>query len=328
MKRVLVLGGGEYIGGRVLLALADSDWARPITETANAALARHHKIEGIAFDMTDPASLSLALRRVDAVVNCLSGQPKLIERVATALIPTAARCDEPPLIVHISSMSVYGAAVGDVLEDAPMQEGLGPYAQAKIQAERASGTYTRKVVLRPGCEYGPGGELWSRRVARWLFAHRLGDLGAGGDGYCNLVHIDDLVNAILLSLRLPAAVGQIFNLAMPDPPTWNEYFVSYAKALGAVPVKRISSRSLALEAKVFAVPLKALEIGTQKVGFGSFLPQPIPPSFLALARQEIRLDSTRARSALGWTCKALNDGLAEASAWFLRTHAKRRKRAA
>ena len=57
MRRVLVLGGDEFIGGQVLLALANSDWARPVTEAANTALARHSNIEGFAFDATDPASL-------------------------------------------------------------------------------------------------------------------------------------------------------------------------------------------------------------------------------------------------------------------------------
>ncbi len=327
MRRILVLGGDEFIGGQVVLALADSEWARPVTEAANAELLRHPKIEGIAFDAGDPPSLSLALRGVDAVVNCLSGQPEAIEQVAKALIPTAARCDAPPLIVHISSMSVYGSAIGDVLEDAPMREGLGSYARAKIQAEKITATYPRRVVFRPGCEYGPGGELWSRRVAKWLLARRLGDLGAAGDGYCNLVHIDDLVHAVLLSLRRPAAVGQIFNLAAPDPPTWNEYLVKYAIALGAVPVKRISKRALALETKILAIPLKMLEIGIQKAGIASNLAPPIPLSFLALARQEIRLDSTRVRHALGWTCRALEDGLAETSAWFLRSDVKHEKHA-
>ena len=327
MRRVLVLGGHEFIGGRVLLELARSAWAHPITETSNAALGRYPKTEGISFDATDKESLSFALRGVDAVVNCLSRQPKAIEQAATALVRAAAGCAAPPLIVHISSMSVYGPAIGDVGEDTPVQEGLGPYARAKVEAEKAFVAYARKVVLRPGCEYGPGGELWSGRVAKWLLARRVGDLGAGGDGYCNLVHIDDLVNAVLLSMQLPAAEGGTFNLGIPDPPTWNEYFVRYAKALGAVPVKRISNRTLALETKLLAVPLKVFEIGARKAGLASFAPPPIPSSFLALARQEIRLDSTRARSALGWACKALDDGIAETAAWFLQTNANPGKRA-
>ena len=161
--------------------------------------------------------------------------------------------------------------------------------EPKSRRRKLFATYPRRVVFRPGCEYGPGGELWSRRVAKWLLARRLGDLGAAGDGYCNLVHIDDLVHAVLLSLRRPAAVGQIFNLAAPDPPTWNEYLVKYAIALGAVPVKRISKRALALETKILAIPLKMLEIGTPK-GWDRFHPAPrqfLLPSSPSRARKYV-----------------------------------------
>jgi nucleoside-diphosphate-sugar epimerase len=316
MRRILILGGDEFIGGNVLLALAKSNWARPVTEPANLERNPHPNIEALAFNATEPASVALALRGIDAVVNCLSGRAKLIADAATALYFSAARSTELPLIVHISSMSAYGSATGQITEDAPLQDNLGPYSSAKVRAERASAPYARKVILRPGCEYGPRCELWSGRIAKWLCARRIGDLGAAGDGICNLVHIDDLVDAVLLSLQRPAAVGQAFNLSVPDPPTWNEYLVRFAKYLGAVPVKRISSRRLALESKVLAVPLKALEIAAQRIGIDPRLPHPIPPSFLALARQEIRLDSTRARRILGWQCKSWDQGVFETAAWF------------
>jgi 2-alkyl-3-oxoalkanoate reductase len=319
MKRILILGGDEFIGGKVLLALANSNWARPVTEPVNLKRSPHSNVEALAFKATEPASLALALRGIDAVVNCLSGRPKLIADAATALFFAAARSAEPPLIVHISSMSAYGSATGRITEDAPLRDNLGPYSSAKVHAERASAAYARKVILRPGCEYGPRCELWSGRIARWLRAQRIGDLGAGGDGICNLVHIDDLVAAVLLSLQQPAAMGQVFNLSVPDPPTWNEYFVKFAKFLGAVPVRRISSRRLALETKVLAVPLKTLEIAARKIGIDPRrLPSAVPPSFLMLARQEIKLDSTRARRILGWQCRSWDQGIFETAAWFLR----------
>ena len=319
MKRVLIFGGDEFIGGNILLALANSNWARPVTEPANLERTPHPNAEAFAFKATDPASLTLALQGIDAVVNCLSGRAKLIADAATSLFLTAARSAEQPLIVHISSMSVYGSATGQITEDAPLQDDLGPYASAKIHAEKVSAPYARKVLLRPGCEYGPGCKLWSERIARWLHARRIGDLGAGGDGICNLVHIDDLVDAVLLSLQLPAAEGQTFNLSVPDPPTWNEYLVKFAKYLGAVPVKRISGKRLALETKVLAVPLKALEIATHRIGIDPQLPSPVPPSFLGLARQEIRLDSSRARRFLGWRCKEWDQGAFQTAEWFLQS---------
>ena len=305
MREVLVMGCEEFIGSRVMRTLTHCDWARPKP-----------------FDATHLGDLADALQDVDAVVNCLSGRPKVIEAAAKALFETASRCAVPPLIVHISSMSVYGEAIGQVAEDAPLQQALAPYARAKVRAERHAAGYSRKIILRPGCEYGPGGELWSGRIAEWLYQRRIGDLGAGGDGYCNLVYIDDLVSAVLECLRQPAAIGKCFNLGMRDPPTWNEYFVAYAKALGAVPVKRVSNRRLSLETRLLAAPLKALQLAAAKLGAARRVPAPMPPSLLRLFRQEIKLDSMATRRELGWQCRTLEHGLAETAACYSRADRK------
>jgi nucleoside-diphosphate-sugar epimerase len=301
VREVLVMGCEEFIGSRVMRTLTHCDWARPRP-----------------FDATHLGDLADALQDVDAVVNCLSGHPKVIEAAAKALFETASRCAVPPLIVHISSMSVYGEAIGQVAEDAPLQQALAPYARAKVRAEVLAGAYPRRVILRPGCEYGPGGELWSGRIAKWLYQRRVGDLGTSGDGYCNLVHIDDLVSAVLACLQRAEAIGRTFNLGAKDPPTWNEYFIRYARALRAVPVKRISSRQLALETRLLAPPLKALEIAAGKAGLASLTTPPIPPSLLRLMRQEIRLDCRRAERDLGWTTRPIEQGITETAAWYLR----------
>jgi nucleoside-diphosphate-sugar epimerase len=257
-----------------------------------------------------------ALRGADGVVNCLSGSPHSITAGASAVLRATAPMDSAPLVVHLSSMSVYGAVRGDVAEDAPLQGDLGEYARAKIAAEALAAQCRRVVILRPGVEFGPACDLWSGRVARWLMASRIGDLGAAGDGICNLVYIDDLVDAILNALQRPEAVGGTFNLGMPDPPTWNDYFIAFARALGAVPVRRIGRRRLAWESKVLAPPLKILELAARRAGMPATLAPPIPPSFLRLAGQEIRLVSTRAQDVLGLRCTPLRQGLADTAAWF------------
>ncbi len=321
-KQVLILGAQDFIGRHVAAALQSSNWASPIVAVLGRRSAPSPNCKQVRVDIAEPSSVLGALDGVDAVVNCVMDSPRRIEAVANALFTTAARVRPQPLIVHVSSMSVYGSASGEVTEESALLADLGPYSGAQLAAETIARRYPRTVVLRPGCEYGPEGELWSGRVARWLCARRLGDLGAAGDGLCNLVHIDDLVAAVLLCLQQPEATGKVFNLAIPDPPTWNEYFVRYARALGAVPVRRISGRRLSLEAKVLAPPLKLLEIAARAVGRGRFtLPPPIPPSLLRLTRQEIRVVATKAHRDLGWSCKRLEDGLAEAASWFTRTTA-------
>jgi nucleoside-diphosphate-sugar epimerase len=215
----------------------------------------------------------------------------------------------------LSSMAVYGPAEGSIRESAPLA-GTDPYARAKIATEQCAAGYAAAVILRPGIVYGPGGPQWTRRIARWLFARRLGDLGAAGDGCCNLLYIDDLVKAITQSLRLADVEGRAFNLAMAQPPTWNDYFIRFARALGAVPVARIGRRRLQLETKLLAPPLKIAEILCARAGLrASRLPEPIPPSLLRLCRQEIRLDVGAAEESLQMSWTDLDQGLQRAAGW-------------
>jgi nucleoside-diphosphate-sugar epimerase len=295
MMRVAILGADGFIGRAVARALAAAGWATlvPIDAQADAALAD-----------------------LDAVVNCLQGKPRSIAAGARALYSAAGRLGDPPLIVQLSSMSVYGTARGAVGEDAPLLADLGAYCEAQAGAEALAAGYPRAVILRPGCEYGPGGEVWSGRIARLLIARRLGDLGSAGDGICNLVYIDDLVAAVLHVLQERSAVGAVFNLAMPDPPSWNEYFVRFGRALGAVPVRRISRRRLAVETRLLAAPLRLGEIAARAAGLGRWAPPAIPPSLLRLCAQEIRLVPERARRELDWTSTPLEAGLARTAAWY------------
>jgi nucleoside-diphosphate-sugar epimerase len=154
-------------------------------------------------------------------------------------------------------------------------------------------------------------------MARLLWAHRLGDLGAAGDGYCNLVRVGDVVEAILLALQNPGVDGRVYNLSAPRPPTWNEFLIQYAAALRAVPVRRISGRRLRIETKLLAPPLKIAEILARIAKLDARrLPPPIPPSLIRLMGQEIRLDTRRAESELGLRYRDTDATLAEAADWF------------
>jgi 2-alkyl-3-oxoalkanoate reductase len=221
-------------------------------------------------------------------------------------------------VVHVSSMSVYGSATGLVPEDCPVRADLGAYATARISAEASlRSVRPDTVILRPGVEYGAGGWLWSGRIAQLLAARRLGDLGAGGDGKCNLVHVDDVAIAAVRALRVEEARGAIFNLAMASPPTWNEYLVQYARALRAVPVQRIGEKMQRAEARLIAPPLKVLEIVAARLGISTArLPSPMPKSFWSLCRHDIQLDVGRAMRILGLGWLPMRQGLEEAARYY------------
>jgi nucleoside-diphosphate-sugar epimerase len=258
------------------------------------------------------------MQGVAGIVNCVAETTSTIVSTAKALFQAAERMDPPPRIIHLSTMSVYGSAVGLVDETAQLRGDLGPYSEARVASEATATAYPRTVIFRPGCVFGPGSEPWTIRIARLLLAHRLGDLGAAGDGFCNLVHVRDVVLAVLRALENPRVDGRAFNLSTPAPPTWNEFFVKFGTDLRAVPVRRISQRRLSFEVKVLSPPLKVAEILGRACKLDARrLPPLIPPSLIRSMSQEIRLDTTRAEVELGVHFRDIDVMLEETARWFL-----------
>jgi nucleoside-diphosphate-sugar epimerase len=314
---ILVLGANGFIGREVVRGLASTDWAIPIRGVRAAPTAAKDSLEERPVEATQVDSLRTAMRGVAGVVNCVAADAARIVLNASALFDAAKTLTHPPRIIHLSTMSVYGSTIGLVDESAPLRGDLGPYSEAKVAAEKVASTYPHSVIFRPGCVFGPGSQQWSIRFAHLLLAHRLGDLGAAGDGCCNLVHVGDVALAVVRSLEDPRTDGRVFNLATPTPPTWNEFLIKYAIALRAVPVSRISGRRLRIEGKILAPPLKIAEILARicKLDAGR-IPPPIPPSLIRLMGQDIRLDPRRAESELGLRFRDTQAALEETARWF------------
>jgi nucleoside-diphosphate-sugar epimerase len=297
-KTVLVLGASGFIGSRLVAALSTSRRYQPIAASRRSA--------GLTLDATDPAAMRAALRNADRVVTCIAGNNRAMVRSTRALCD-AARQSPPGRIVHLSSMAVYGAAVGTVREDHPTFPPAGAYAQAKIASEQIIRSYTRDggnaVILRPTCVFGPGSPQWTTRLARLLQARRIGDLGPAGDGRCNLAFIDDVVTAIIHALDAPDIEGQAFNLSSSAALTWNEFLVRFALALGATPVQRIAPGKLKLETMLLA-PLRKL------------LGEAITPALATLWAQDIRIDSSAAVTALAMPQTPPDTMIAAAVQWL------------
>lgn len=317
--KVLVLGASGYVGARLCALLAASGWATPIAASRHAVAG----VESLRVDTRDAAAMRLALRGVDAVVNCVAGNAAAIGEGARVLgeAALAAGCRR---LVHLSTMSVYGPVEGRIAEGAPIDGSLGWYAQAKCEAEQHVSSFAERggtaVMLRPGCVWGPGSQLWVGRIGKLLRAGRLGDLGAAGDGWSNLVHVDDLCRAVLAALRTmgPGQDLRTYNLAAPDSPRWNEYFVDLALAIGATPVRRLSARRLKLDAWLAGPPLKIAERLAQRLGADAQRwPVPLPPNLLGLWERHLLLDASRAQRELElqWTPYAAT--LQQCAAWFM-----------
>lgn len=312
--RVLVLGGTGHIGAHLCAKLQASGWATPVSTSL------HGRSHSMRLDTCDEAALTAAFRQVDAAVNCVSGSSQAIAQGARVL-SRAARTARMLRVVHLSSMAVYGEREGLFHEAVPLLPVRAWYDRAKQEAEEAMRELASAggavTVLRPGCVWGPGSRLWVDRIAQWLSSGRLGDLGAGGDGWTNGVHVDDVCEAVLHALRDPGTPGtwRAWNLAAPDSPRWNEYFADLALAIGATPLLRIPPLRLRLDAWLAGPVLQlGLRFRPQNAARG---PSPITPRLVALWARQLKLDASAATTGwnLAWTpyARALHQG----AAWWL-----------
>ena len=320
MMNVLVLGASGHIGSRLMELLQESGWARPLGASSRARPGEPNRLR---LDTRNGLALADALKGMDAVVNCVAGDASSIALGARMLARAAATAG-CPRIVHLSTMSVYGHVEGTVDERAAPGPLLGWYDQAKREAEQHIASFCAgggsAVVLRPGCVWGPGSQLWVGRVGRWLRAGRLGDLGIAGDGWSNLVHVDDVCLAAMRALELALVAGEsrTYNLAAPDSPRWNEYFVDLALAIDATPVRRLSPLQLKLDARIAGPALHVTRKLLQRAGRNaSRIPDPISPGLVGLWQRHLRLDSRAASRDLRLDWTPYPSALQEAAAWFL-----------
>ena len=257
-------------------------------------------------------------------VNVVMGDAATMAGTTKALVE-AARTNGLTRIIEFSSTAVFTDTLGYVPASAPFGAGGDAYARAKQECERilaATDPSIETVILRPGLIYGIGAEQWTMRIARLLRQRRLGDLGPMGDGYANLIHVDDVGSAVIGALRLPGLSGCAFNLADPDPVRWNAYLMSFARALGYVPIHRVGHRQMKLE-KLAAIPLKIAEKLAAKARLRLPIPDAITPGFARLFSQDVRYGDAKTFTTLDVDLTPLHVGLQQCAEDIIQKIARR-----
>jgi len=318
----LVLGGTGFVGRVITKYLAN-------TPGVNVTVAARRKVltddtEFLQLDGTNTDLLTKSLSDMQVVVNCITGSGDVIRENASAVVEACRNNESRIKIIHMSSMAVYGNQQGHVNESTSVSDDGNWYGKAKIDAENTIGSYGESggssTILRIGCVYGPNSALWVDRVGLLLRGGRLGDLGTLGDGWSNLVHVDDIAKAVVLDLSDRSTGTRTYNMSAPDSPRWNDYFKDFSLAIGRTPIKYKTSYAMALESKVIAPPLKALERLASKGLFFPLKIQSMPPSLLRLWCQHIKLDSAKISADLGLEWTPYKDGLQNSIAHFKLTN--------
>jgi nucleoside-diphosphate-sugar epimerase len=118
------------------------------------------------------------------------------------------------LFLYTSSTSVYPQTQGEwVNEESVVYEGEFRKTQILLESEQLALTqgvdvFERVGVLRLSGIYGPGRHYIIDQLIRGETV-----FGGGGDAWLNLIHLDDIVSAILAMLKHSEKVDGIYNLS-------------------------------------------------------------------------------------------------------------------
>ncbi len=324
----LLTGATGFIGGRLAARLARDGQplrclVRAGSDTTSLSALGVELCEG---DLRAPATLLGAARGCERVVHCAAlvsdwatvAEIRAANVLGTEALLEATRAAGTRRFVHLSSTDVYGHPGGaELSETHPPARFANWYARSKLEAERlviaahAAGA-VEAVVLRPATVYGPGSRELVLPIARALRRRQM-LLIDGGRHVAGLCHVENLLDAIIASLELPAAAGGTFNVTDGLPVTWRELCDALAGRLDC-PRARLS-----LPYGAAAALALALEQGYRLLRRATGLK--VPPLLSRQAVQVLGIDQSfsnrRLREQLGWRPRTgYAEGLEATVAWL------------
>ena len=321
-SRVLVTGGTGFIGSHFIDALVEQG-VRPrvlVRRTSDTSRLSAHCADLVVGSLEDAASLARAVSEVEIVFHLAAVTKARTEREyycanadgTQALVDAMRAADpRPRRLVYLSSLAAAGPALnGQPVEPDHEPHPITAYGRSKLVGEHvclaAADTFD-VVALRAPIVYGPRERdffLLFRLAARGVFLRP-----TGPDRIVQLVHVTDLVRALMCGATMPGA-GGIYHVADSQPYAWSEVAACIGQAVGrSVHMVRIPQFFIRLAAA--ASEIGAAIIGRATIFNREKVSELLAPGWLC--------ETALAKQGLGFEAQIpLSTGFAETVAWYKR----------
>jgi len=244
-KRIFVTGGAGFIATTLARRLVDDNEIVAVDNLHRDALSgtdlgEHPNFTLHQVDVLDADAVRELAQGATHVVHCaaIAGVDTVLESPVrtmrvnmigtyNVLEAAVAAQDTVERLIDFSTSEVFGTHAFNVREGhvttiGSVGEARWTYAVSKLAGEHMAHAYHDElgvptVTVRPFNVYGPG-QIGGGAIRAFIEAALAGeDLIVRGDGsqiraWC---YVDDMVEAVLLALQRPEAVGQSFNVGNP-----------------------------------------------------------------------------------------------------------------
>jgi len=252
--KVLVTGGGGFLGGAVVKRLVDrGEEVRSLARNKYDELAKMG-VDQIQGDISDTETVARACDSRDIVFHVAAKPPPWgryddyfrVNVNGTQNVINACLDQKIPRLVYTSTPSVVfnGKDIEGVDESMPYPEKFCThYSETKAIAEQhvvnATGRELKTIILRPHEIWGPGdNHILPRLVAR---AKRLKQIGSGKN-LIDTIYIDDAADAHILAAdkleENPSLSGNIYFISQDEPVLAWDMVNAMLEAAGCRPVKK------------------------------------------------------------------------------------------
>ncbi len=266
-KLVTVFGASGFIGRNIVRELAKRG-ARVNAVCRDVEKAKFLKPMGVVgqvtpmrADVTDASAIARAVNGASIVINLVgilhqSGRNTFdaVQGTAPGLIAKAAKDAGAEAMVHVSAI---GADANSASQ----------YARSKAAGEQAvRAAFPEAVILRPSVVFGANDSFFNKFAALALISPVLPLIG-GGETKFQPVYVDDVADAVIAALEIPAAKAQTYELGGPEIYSFRELMEMVLKETNR-------------KAKLVTLPFWAASI---KATFLELLPSPM------LTRDQVEL---------------------------------------
>lgn len=240
-KNIFITGGAGFIGSTLAERLIEHNSIRVFDNYSRNALKdkaiiNHPNLKLVRGDILDPEGLAAAMEGADIVVHCaaIAGIDTVIlspvntmrvNMVGSAnVLDAASHLDNCQRVLCFSTSEVFGqqafrSSEKDKTVMGTVGEARWTYAVSKLAEEHLAIAYHQErqlptTVVRPFNVYGPGqvGEGALRTFVLRALADEPIEIHGDGTQIRAWCYVDDMVDAVLLALEHPRAVGQSFNV--------------------------------------------------------------------------------------------------------------------